>query len=250
MPSTPCAIAVMAKGPQPGRTKTRLIPPLSAGQAASLAAAFLRDITDNIALAARQAAIRGFIAYAPAGTEGLFDGHLAPGTGLLLADGSFAPPSRAEALGRSLLHAADALHRAGFGAICLLNADSPTLPTEFLCRAARALAAPGERIVLGPAEDGGYYLIGMTAPHAHLFEDIAWSTDRVAAQTRARAATLGLEVVELPAWYDVDDRAALARLLEEIGGARPSAAGAPYPAPATAAWSARVGARALLRAAP
>ncbi len=242
----PCAIAVMAKGPQPGRTKTRLIPPLTPGQAASLAAAFLRDITENIALAARQAAIRGFIAYAPAGTEALFDGHLAAGTGLLLADGSFAPPSRAEALGRSLLHAAHALHLAGHGAVCLLNADSPTLPTEFLCRAARALAAPGERIVLGPAEDGGYYLIGMTAPHAHLFEDIAWSTDRVAAQTRDRAAALGLEVTELPPWYDVDDPPSLARLLGALDRPAPRGEPAPYPAPATAAWSARIGAPARL----
>ena len=86
--------------------------------------------------------------------------------------------------------------RSGFGAVCLLNSDSPTLPTALLVRAARALLAPGERVVLGPAEDGGYYLLGMKQPHAHLFADIAWSTDSVAAATRARAAALGLEVVD------------------------------------------------------
>ena len=83
-----CAIAVMAKAPQPGLCKTRLSPPLSAADCAVLSAAFLRDVTENIALAARGAPIQGYVAYAPAGLERLFDGHLAAGTRLLLADGS------------------------------------------------------------------------------------------------------------------------------------------------------------------
>ena len=69
-------------------------------------------------------------------------------------------------------------------AVCLVNSDSPTLPTAFLLQATHALLSPGERVVLGPAEDGGYYLLGMKRPHAHLFADIAWSTDSVAATTR------------------------------------------------------------------
>jgi len=72
--------------------------------------------------------------------------------------------------------------------------------------------------VLGPAEDGGYYLLGMRRAHAHLFADIAWSTDTVAATTRLRAAELALEIVELPTWYDVDDAASLRRLLSAING--------------------------------
>ncbi len=82
-----CAIGVMAKAPRPGLSKTRLCPPLQPDQAAALSAAFLRDITENIVLAARNVAITGYIAYAPEGTEALFDGHLAPGIGRLLADG-------------------------------------------------------------------------------------------------------------------------------------------------------------------
>jgi hypothetical protein len=108
-----------------------------------------------------------------------------------------------------------AMLAAGHEAAVVLNADSPTLPTELLVRTAAALAVPGERVVLGPADDGGYYLLGMKAAHAHLFADIAWSTDRVAETTRVRAAALGLEVVTLPVWYDVDDHAALERLLAE-----------------------------------
>lgn len=208
-----CAIGVMAKAPRAGYSKTRLCPPLRPEQAAALSAAFLRDITENIALAARQAPVRGYIAYAPQGAEALFDGHLAEGTGLLLADGSPLMPSDVQGFGKCLLHAVMAMLARGHGSAVVLNSDSPTLPTALLVRTAEALAADGDRVVLGPADDGGYYLLGMKAAHAHLFADIAWSTDSVAAATRQRAAQLGVELIELPTWYDVDDGAALQRLL-------------------------------------
>jgi rSAM/selenodomain-associated transferase 1 len=230
-----CAIGVMAKAPQAGRSKTRLCPPLQHAQAAAMSAAFLRDITENIALAGRQEAIAGFIAYAPLGFEHLFDGHLAVGTKLLLADGTPDMPGDVTGFGRCLLHAIQALLAQGHAAACVLNSDSPTLPTEYLVRAAEALRAPGDRCVLGPTEDGGYYLLGLKAAHARLFADIAWSTGSVADATRARAAELGLELVELPVWYDVDDRSSHARLSRETkpesdqGGDQGH-----YPAPATA----------------
>jgi rSAM/selenodomain-associated transferase 1 len=230
-----CAMAVMAKAPQPGRAKTRLCPPLQPAQAADLSAAFLRDITGNIALASRAAPIEGYVTYAPAGDEGWFAGHLAQGIGLVLADGSPPMPQGVEGFGKCLLHAAQALFSKRFGAICLVNSDSPTLPTALLIQAARALLVPAERVVLGPAEDGGYYLIGMKRPHAHLFADIAWSTSSVAAMTHARAVALGLEVVTLPTWYDVDDAASLDRLLARADNG--------YPAPATSAWIERNGLR-------
>jgi rSAM/selenodomain-associated transferase 1 len=211
-----CAIAVMAKAPQPGRSKTRLTPRLSPAQAAGLSAAFLRDITENIAAAARAERIDGFIAYAPSGTEALFDGHLALGTGLILADGTPPMPDDVTGFGRCLLQAIDTLLAQGYSAAVVLNSDSPTLPTDYLIRTAALLAAPGDRAVLGPAEDGGYYLLGLKQAHAHMFADIAWSSEHVAAQTRARAAEIGLELVEVPPWYDVDDEAALDRLVAEL----------------------------------
>jgi rSAM/selenodomain-associated transferase 1 len=229
-----CAIGVMAKAPQPGLAKTRLCPPLNSAQAAELSAAFLRDITENIALAAQTAPIHGCIAYAPAGAEGWFAGHLADGTSLVLADGAPPMPPGVRGFGRCLLHAAQAILESGFGAACLVNSDSPTLPTALLRQAADALLAHGERIVLGPAHDGGYYLLGMQRPYAHLFADIAWSTGEVAAATCERATALGLEVVTLPIWYDVDDAESLARLLAELAGTAASVAALrPYAAPAT-----------------
>jgi len=226
-----CAIGVMAKAPQAGRSKTRLCPPLTPNQAAALSAGFLRDITANLTAASRQKPITGYIAYAPAGSESLFDGHIEPGTGLLLADGATVNEPGVDGFGRCLLDAIQGMLALGHGSAVVLNSDSPTLPTAFLVRTAQALATPGDRLVLGPADDGGYYLLGMKQAHAHLFADIAWSTDSVAATTCIRARELGLDVVELPTWYDVDDTASLSRL---IGAAlEPDAEGTPTPYKAT-----------------
>lgn len=220
----------MAKAPQPGRSKTRLIPRVSPREAAALSAAFLRDVTGNLQAAAADVPIAAFVAYAPAGCADLFDGMLAPGTGLVLADGTIDCPPGVLGFGRCLLHAAGALLAAGHASVCVLNADSPTLPTAYLRQAAMALAAPGDRVVLGPAEDGGYYLLGMKQAHAGLFADIDWSTERVFDQTCARAASLGLELVLLPPWYDVDEPASLDRLHAELAGGGDREI---YPAPAT-----------------
>jgi glycosyltransferase A (GT-A) superfamily protein (DUF2064 family) len=129
-----CAIAVMAKAPQPGRSKTRLVPPLSADEAAALAASFLRDITENLALAAQTAPIDGYAAYAPVGAQGLFDGCLAPGTRMVLADGSGPSAQGVQGFGRCLWQAAHMLLAMGYGAVALLNSDGPTVPTALLRR--------------------------------------------------------------------------------------------------------------------
>jgi uncharacterized protein len=242
-----CAIAVMAKVPRVGKVKTRLVPPLTPDGAMAMGTAFLRDITENIQLAAQSAPIQGHVAYAPAGLEMLFSGLLAKGTKLVLADGTGDMPPDVQGFGRCLLHAARSLFERRYASVCLLNADSPTLPTALLARAAQALAAPGDRVVLGPADDGGYYVIGMKAPHAHLFADITWSTDLVADQTRKRVRALGLELVELPNWYDVDEHAALVRLLDDISEPMVVDGLTPYAAPATAACAMQLGLAGLLR---
>ncbi len=219
-----CAIAVMAKAPAPGRSKTRLTPPLTPEQAAALSAAFLRDITQGIARAAMDRPIVPWVAYAPAGQARAFDGILADGTRLLLADGATETPPGLAGFGRCLFHAVHTLLSDGYEAACVLNSDSPTLPHRILCEAADILLAPGDRAVIGPAEDGGYYLLGMKSAHARLFADIEWSTDRVAETTRARAQEIGLELVELPRWYDVDDAASLDRLRHDLARSGPETA--------------------------
>jgi rSAM/selenodomain-associated transferase 1 len=214
---THCAIGVMAKAPQPGKSKTRLCPPLQPEEAAALSAAFLYDTTSGIQRAARAAPITGYAAYAPHGTQALLTPHLASGTKLVLADGSGVAAPGVSGFGLCLLHAIEGMLGDGHAAACVLSSDSPTLPSRLLVEAAAALLAPGERVVLGPSDDGGYYLLGMKARHAALFADIAWSTDSVAETTRRRARETGLELVEIETWFDVDDGAALARLLREAG---------------------------------
>ncbi len=223
-------IAVMAKAPRAGHCKTRLQPVLSPEQAAAMSVAFLADITGNLVLASQSAPIVPYVAYAPAGTETLFDGILAPGTRLLLADGTPPMPDGIETFGRCLLHALNALFDEGHDAAIVLNADSPTLPTRCLLAAHDLLAAPIDRAVMGPAEDGGYYLLGVRKPHAALLTDIDWSTDRVAGQTRDRARAAGLPLIELDSWYDVDDPQAFARLIGECAALPSDAYAAPHTA--------------------
>jgi len=223
----------MAKAPAVGRVKTRLVPPLSHDEAAALGGCFLRDVTANIALAGRSVPIDGFVAYAPAGSEALFEPVIEPGTGFVLADGSPPMPAGVGGFGRSLLHAVQGLLARGYGTVCLVNSDGPTLPTAFLVEAATALAAPGDRLVLGPADDGGYYLIGMKRAHAPVFAAIDWSTERVTAQTRARAASIGLDALMLRPWFDVDDVSALRRLIAGLDGASRDGG---FAAPATTRW--------------
>jgi len=207
-PVATCAIAVMAKASTPGRCKTRLSPPLTPEEAAGLNTAFLRDIADNLISASAHANIAPVMAFAPAGSAGFFREILSTRIDLL--------ETVAPSFGACLRFAAASLLDAGHAAVCLLNTDSPTLPAAYLMAAATALAAPGDRIVLGPSTDGGYYLVGLKHPHRRLFEDIDWSTEKVAAQTLERARELSLPVHLLPSWYDVDDLAALRLLVGEV----------------------------------
>jgi uncharacterized protein len=224
------ALAVMAKAPRTGEVKTRLVPPLAPREAARLSEYFLRDITANFIAAASEARIHAYVAYSPPDSETLFR-QLAPPEVQLL------PPRRA-GLGHSLLDASEDLLAAGYGAACLVNGDSPTLPTSLLLEAVEALSVPGDRVVLGPALDGGYYLIGLKHPHRRLFEDIDWSTERVFRQTVERAVGLELDIVTLPSWYDVDDMETLGWLCGELLSDRPSPQldRAGYAAPHTSAY--------------
>jgi uncharacterized protein len=202
-----CGVAIMAKASAPGRTKTRLVPPLDYGQAAALNTAFIKDIGDNVLFAGRHASIAAYAAFAPSGSERFFRGILPTAIGLIDA----CLPN----FGDCLVCTIEEIFARGHASAVVLNSDSPTLPTRLLIETAETLARPGERVVLGPCGDGGYYLLGLKNPHRWLFEGIAWSTERVAAQTLERARELALDVHVLPVWYDVDDVEGLHRLYGE-----------------------------------
>jgi rSAM/selenodomain-associated transferase 1 len=203
-----CALAVMTKAPRAGASKTRLVPPLTHAEAAALSVCFLRDTAASIADATRGTHASGVAVYTPSGAEEAFDGLL-PVEFSLLAQ-------RGDAFGDRLFHAAEDLLAVGYESLCLIDADSPTLPTRLLADAVNELERPGDRVVLGPCDDGGYYLIGLKRAHRRLFTDVSWSTARVLTQTIERAAEIDLDVVMLPTWYDVDDAATLGRLRAEL----------------------------------
>ena len=221
-----CALGLMAKAPLAGEVKTRLVPPLTPREAAALNLCFLRDMAANIKSVSETEAAAGLVVYTPTGAESAFDGVLPEGFKLLAQRGT--------SLGERLCNATDDLLTQGYGAVCLINSDSPTLPNPILIRAIESLATGGDRVVLGAAEDGGYYLIGLKRAHKNLFNEIAWSTSDVLARTKQRAAEIDLPVELLPPWYDVDDAQTLQRLCEELL-CMPSVDGG-YPAPHTRAF--------------
>ena len=227
-PPRSCGVAVMAKASIPGRSKTRLVPPLTAAEACAFNTAFLQDVATNILTAGKQASVAGYMAFGPPDAVGFFHANLPSGIGLI----ECWLPNFGDCLFGAITH----LFGLGHAAAVVLNSDSPTLPTALLVETAMMLAREGDRAVLGPSTDGGYYLLGLKSAHRRLFDDIDWSTERVAAQTLQRAREIGLPVHVLPAWYDVDERDALRRLLGELCAGRAFAAELQsHPAPKTAA---------------
>jgi rSAM/selenodomain-associated transferase 1 len=212
-----CALAVMTKAPQAGRVKTRLVPPLTPEEAAELNKCFLRDTAAAISSAnsrrpvgdeGKTARSSPIAVYTPVGAESAY-------TDVLPADFSLLP-QRGDEFGERLYFAVEDLFKCGFESVCLIDSDSPTVPAENFANAVELLSTIEDRVVLGPSDDGGYYLIGMKKPHRHLFEQIDWSTERVLNQTMQRATEIGIEVKLLPTGYDVDDDASLRRLCNEL----------------------------------
>jgi rSAM/selenodomain-associated transferase 1 len=204
------AIGIICKAPQPGRSKTRLATVIGDVAASELSACFLRDVAAAIEAVPEALGRRGYGVYAPAGGEHIMRQLLPAEFGLLLQAG--------DDLGHVLIGATRALLDAGHDSVLLVNGDSPTLPTRLLVQAVETMRAPGDRMVLGPASDGGYYLIGLKRPHRQLFMQIAWGTDTVARSTCERAAEIGLATTLLPEWYDVDDLKTLRWLQDELAG--------------------------------
>lgn len=212
-----CALAVMTKAPRSGQVKTRLSPPLTPEEAAALNICFLRDTTAALSATVAEGGAKGIAVYTPVGAENAY-AEILPGHFELM-------PQRGEAFGERLIAATEDLFTIGFDAVCLIDSDSPTVPQHAYADAVKILAKSGDRIVLGPSDDGGYYLIGLKKLHHRLFEEIDWSTERVADQTLARSKELGLDVALLPKWYDVDDSATLCELCDELLGTPPSRTG-------------------------
>jgi rSAM/selenodomain-associated transferase 1 len=199
------AVAIMAKAPRAGQVKTRLCPPLRPAEAAALYRCFLLD---TIATVGALAGAQPVIAYVPEDARAEL-AALAPGFALVAQQG----PD----LGARLQGTLAALLAAGHVAAIAVDSDTPTLPRDFLQQAVDELRRPGPDVVLGPTDDGGYYLIGVRAAHRALFDGVPWSTAEVLQVTLRRAAAAGLRATCLPPWFDVDTPGDLERLRAALG---------------------------------
>lgn len=229
------AVSIVCKTPGVGGGKSRLRPLLGAEMAQRLSACFIRDVATALAAIPEALGRQLYALFSPAGSEAVLRTLLPPPWTLV--------PRQEASVGIVLQVSSAAFLADGHDCAIMVNGDSPTLPTEFVERAITALREPGDRVVLGPARDGGYYLVGLKRPHPRLFEDIAWSTPEVLACTMRRADELGLSVVMLPMWYDVDEPQDFLQLQAELSGQSPAIGAAATSGPAhhtrafLAAWT-------------
>ncbi|HEX9743537.1 MAG TPA: TIGR04282 family arsenosugar biosynthesis glycosyltransferase [Nitrospiraceae bacterium] len=202
------ALIIFAKAPVPGQVKTRLCPPLTPDEAASLHGSVVLDMLERSRGAA---AMDRFLACSPSSDHVFFkileERH---GVRLITQTG--------DDLGARMARAMADAFAGGYRHVLVIGTDLPTLPASTFGDAVKLLAA--HDLVLGPTLDGGYYLIGLRRPAPELFAGIPWSTDRVLALTRTKASAAGLKTALLPVRRDLDTLDDLLALIEETGAGR------------------------------
>lgn len=203
--SSGAALVIFAKAPVPGEVKTRLCPPLTPDEASSLHGSLVLDVLEK---ARGAAGMDRWLACLPAADHVFFQ-IMEERYGVRLLD------QAGRDLGERMAAAFQALFERGYRRVLLVGTDVPLLPASIFGQANGLLAS--HDLVLGPALDGGYYLIGLTRPTPALFTDIPWSTDRVCALTQAKAEALGLKTSTLPAFRDLDTIEDLLALTREAG---------------------------------
>ncbi len=202
------ALIIFAKAPLVGQVKTRLMGALTPEQATELYVCFLQDtfaMMEAVQMEREQLSL--VLCYTPADEIEAFEAADLDGC-LLLAQ-------RGQDMGERLANCCADLLSSGFHSLVILGADSPTVQPEVVYEAFEQLAQPSA-LVVGPATDGGYYLLGLNQLYPELFAQINWSSPDVLAQTQARAATLQLTVSLLPAGLDIDTPADLESLQQQI----------------------------------
>lgn len=198
----PDVLIVFAKAPEPGTVKTRLTGLLTEEEAAQLYEAFLRD-----SLAAYTTLAADVWLYLAPSSSAVPEG--------VVPDGVALKAQRGGDLGQRMLNAFVESFLAGYQRAVVIGTDHPTLPLAFVEQAFRELATPFTT-VLGPSDDGGYYLLGMNELYSQLFQGMAYSHAEVFADTLQRAQALPASVSILPSWYDVDTPDDLRRLADDL----------------------------------
>lgn len=197
-------LSIFAKYWQPGQVKTRLAASIGAARAAALQQLFFRFLVTRLADSAERCAV----VFSPSERNAEF--RLASGDGWHLC-----PQSEGD-LGARLRHHVQAALNDGVEQIVIVGADSPTLPMEYVEQAFRSLES--HSVVLGPSQDGGYYLVG-TSGTPPIFEDIDWGTESVLQQTMEHLKRASISYTLLPEWYDIDTLSDLEQLICELDNA-------------------------------
>jgi len=183
----------MAKAPITGAVKTRMAPPLTHPEAAELARALLRDQLDHLAALGD---VDLYVVFAPAGEAVLMQSIVPPAFTCF--------PQRGDDLGERMEEAFAALWSRGHRDVILTGSDVPAPPLDIFRRAFEILSRAGKKVVLGPSQDGGYYLIGMNRPVPEIFRGMGWSHNRVLSETIERLMRLEIDFELFPEWYDLD----------------------------------------------
>lgn len=206
--TTHAALVIFAKAPIPGKVKTRLCPPLTPDEAATLHGSFVLDMLERtkLAVATLQLPFHRYLACAPS-SDLVFFKIMEERQGVRLLD------QVGEDLGQRMHHTFTDLFTKGYTQVIIVGTDVPTLPLPVYQEAFAILGRSD--VVLGPAMDGGYYLIGLTRPAEKIFAEVPWSTDQVLAVTQQHAKTLGLSIGLTTAWRDVDTITDLQALIAE-----------------------------------
>lgn len=199
-------LGLFVKYPQPGQVKTRLAERLGPEAATELYAAFVSDLIGRFATVAK----RRVLGYSPA-TNDSRDYF----KGLAKSRYQLWPQPEGD-LGERIVSFFCDQFGSPSDRIVLIGSDSPTLPCEFVERAFEMLGEAD--VVLGPATDGGYYLVGIRRRCWPIFEGVAWSTATVLSQTIDRVRQAGASLALLPPWYDVDTEADLQLLRGHVAG--------------------------------
>lgn len=199
-------LIIFAREPVLGRVKTRLARTVGDLAAAELYRAMLSDVLEQ---AAALSGVRPLLFWACDDTP-------------IPVSPAFPPmesfDQRGATLGQRMADAFERAFESGCQACCIIGSDSPDLPPEYIRQAFELLERDEADAVFGPAEDGGYYLLGLRRTWRTIFEDIAWGTHGVLATSLERAHELGLRTSLLPLWYDIDTLDDLSRLLDSSGG--------------------------------
>jgi rSAM/selenodomain-associated transferase 1 len=198
------ALAAMAKVPVRGEVKTRLCPPLTLAQAAKLGRCLVADRVEQLGAVPRADRL---VAFWPPERE--------PEARALVPAGLRLVSQHGADLGARMGRLLSDLLAEGYAGAIVVGTDTPTLPTAYLEEACAQLRSGAADVTVGPAEDGGYYLIGLRVTAPELFTDMPWGGGTVYAETLARARARGRRVAVLPSWFDVDRPADLMRLTGE-----------------------------------